>query len=265
MDLDRFKEINDTFGHHYGDLLLQQIGPRLRGILRTSDTVARLGGDEFGILLPTADSESAVAVAQQLLRILEAPFELDGERVEIGASIGIASYPAHGTDTATLLRRADVAMYVAKRGESGIVVYAAEQDHHSAERLALGGELRSAIENGELLLHFQPKLDLRDGSLVGVEALVRWQHPLRGFLPPSEFIPLAEQTGLIYPLTRWVLEAALRQNQAWRALGLDIPVAVNLSQALAPGPAIAGDGRQLARPLRRASPVRWCSRSPRAV
>ena len=123
VDLDRFKEINDTFGHHYGDLLLQQIGPRLRGILRTSDTVARLGGDEFGILLPTADSENAVAVAQQLLRILEAPFELDGERVEIGASIGIASYPAHGTDTATLLRRADVAMYVAKRGESGIVVY----------------------------------------------------------------------------------------------------------------------------------------------
>jgi diguanylate cyclase (GGDEF)-like protein/PAS domain S-box-containing protein len=230
VDLDRFKEINDTFGHHYGDLLRQQIGPRLRGILHTTDTVARLGGDEFGILLPTADSESAVAVAQQLLRVLEAPFELDGERVEIGASIGIASCPVHGTDTATLLRQADVAMYVAKRGESGIVVYTAEQDHHSAERLALGGELRSAIEHDELLLHFQPKLDLRDGSLVGVEALVRWQHPQRGFLPPSDFIPLAEQTGLIYPLTRWVLEAALRQNQAWRALGLDIPVAVNLSR-----------------------------------
>jgi diguanylate cyclase (GGDEF)-like protein len=230
LDLDRFKEINDTFGHQYGDLLRQQIGPRLRGILHTTDTVARLGGDEFGILLPTADSESAVAVAQQLLRVLEAPFELDGERVEIGASIGIASCPVHGTDTATLLRQADVAMYVAKRGESGIVVYTAEQDHHSAERLALGGELRSAIEHDELLLHFQPKLDLRDGSLVGVEALVRWQHPQRGFLPPSDFIPLAEQTGLIYPLTRWVLEAALRQNQAWRALGLDIPVAVNLSR-----------------------------------
>ena len=182
VDLDRFKEINDTFGHHHGDLLLQQIGPRLRGVLRESDTVARLGGDEFGILLPTTDAASAVSVSQQLLRILEAPFELDGQSVEIGASIGIASYPAHGSDAATLLRGADVAMYVAKRGESGVVVYAAEQDHYSAERLALGGELRRALENGELLLHYQPKLDMRDGSLVGVEALVRWKHPLRGFL-----------------------------------------------------------------------------------
>ncbi len=230
VDLDRFKEINDTFGHHYGDLLLQQIGPRLRGVLRESDTVARLGGDEFGIVLPTTDAASAVSVSQQLLRILEAPFDLDGQSVEIGASIGVASYPAHGSDAATLLRGADVAMYVAKRGESGVVVYAAEQDHYSAERLALGGELRRALENGELLLHFQPKLDMRDGSLVGVEALVRWQHPLRGFLPPSEFVPLAEQTGLIYPLTHWVLEAALRQHKAWRAQSLDIPVAVNLSR-----------------------------------
>src|SRR4029079_19173774 len=123
---------------------------------------------------------------RKLLRTLEAPFEVDGQRVEIGASIGIASYPLHGTHNATLLRRADVAMYVAKRGEVGVVVYTVEQDHHSAERLALGGELRTAIENGELLLHFQPKLDMRDGSLVGVEALVRWQHPLRGFLPPLE-------------------------------------------------------------------------------
>ena len=121
-------------------------------------------------------------------------------------------------------------MYVAKRGETGVVVYTQEQDHHSAERLALGGELRRAIDNSELLLHFQPKLDLRDGTLVGVEALVRWQHPLRGFLPPSEFIPLAEQTGLIYPLTRWVLDDALRQQQAWREKGLAIPVAVNLSR-----------------------------------
>ncbi|MDQ6670203.1 MAG: GGDEF domain-containing phosphodiesterase, partial [Chloroflexota bacterium] len=176
------------------------------------------------------DSGSAVAVAQQLLRILEAPFELDGQRVEIGASIGIASYPAHGSDTATLLRRADVAMYVAKRGESGIVIYTVEQDHHSADRLTLGGDLRRAIENSELLLHFQPKLDLRDGTLAGVEALVRWQHPLRGFLPPGEFISLAEQTGLIYPLTRWVLEAALRQQRAWHGMGMVLPVAVNLSR-----------------------------------
>jgi diguanylate cyclase len=230
IDLDRFKEINDTFGHHYGDLLLQQIGPRLRRVLRDSDTVARLGGDEFGIVLPTTNAEAALAVAQQLLRRLEAPFEVDGQTVEIGASIGIASYPTDGNDAATLLRLADVAMYVAKRGEHGIVVYAPEHDHYSAERLALGGELRGAIERNQLLLHFQPKLDLRDGTLVGVEALVRWQHPLRGFLPPSEFIPLAEQTGLIHPLTRWVLDAALRQHQAWLAMGLEVPVAVNLSR-----------------------------------
>jgi diguanylate cyclase (GGDEF)-like protein/PAS domain S-box-containing protein len=230
LDLDRFKEINDTFGHHYGDLLLQQIGPRIRNVLRTSDTVARLGGDEFGILLPGIDTDASAAVAQQLLQSLEAPFELEGQSFEIGASIGVAGYPGHGSDTATLLRRADVAMYVAKRGQTGVVVYTSEQDHYSARRLALGGELRRAIEQNELLLHFQPKLDLSTGTLVGVEALVRWQHSQRGFLPPSEFVPLAEQTGLIYPLTRWVLEAALRQHHAWRATGLDIPVAVNLSR-----------------------------------
>ncbi|HLZ30315.1 MAG TPA: amino acid permease [Chloroflexota bacterium] len=230
VDLDRFKEINDTFGHHYGDLLLQQIGPRLRGVLRAADTIARLGGDEFGILLPTTDAQNSFGVAQHLVEMLKAPFDLDGQMVEIDASIGIASYPTHGSDTATLLRLADVAMYVAKRAESGIVVYTEEQDHNSAEKLALGGELRRAIDNCELLLHFQPKLDMRAGTLVGVEALVRWQHPLRGFLPPDEFIPLAEQTGLIYPLTQWVLEAALRQHQTWREMGLDIPVAVNLSR-----------------------------------
>jgi diguanylate cyclase (GGDEF)-like protein/PAS domain S-box-containing protein len=230
IDLDRFKEINDTFGHHYGDSLLQQVGPRLRDGLRAVDTVARLGGDEFGILLPTLDTCAAESVAQMLLRRLEAPFELDGQSFDVGASIGVAGYPAHGDDAATLLRRADVAMYVAKRGQSNVVVYTPEQDHYSAERLALGGDMRRAIEHDELLVHFQPKLDLRDGTLVGVEALVRWQHPQRGFLPPAEFIPLAEEIGLIYPLTRWVLEAALRQHHAWRALGLDIPVAVNLSR-----------------------------------
>ncbi|HEV7662028.1 MAG TPA: EAL domain-containing protein, partial [Chloroflexota bacterium] len=230
VDLDRFKEINDTFGHHYGDVLLQQIGPRLRGLLRASDTIARLGGDEFGILLPATDATNAAAVAQLLLRTLEAPFDLDGQAVEIGASIGVASYPAHGDDAATLLRAADVAMYVAKRGDSGVMVYTIDQDHYSAERLALGGELRRALENDELLLHFQPKLDLRHGTLVGVEALVRWQSPVRGFLPPSEFIPLAEQTGLITPLTKWVLDAALRQQRAWRDAGMDLPVAINLSR-----------------------------------
>ncbi|HLZ28364.1 MAG TPA: EAL domain-containing protein, partial [Chloroflexota bacterium] len=230
VDLDRFKEINNTFGHRSGDLLLQQIGPRLRGVLRASDIVARLGGDEFGVVLPGTNTVDAVAVAQQLLCRFEASFEFDTQSFEIGARIGIAGYPAHGSDAAALLREADVAMSMAKQGEASIVVYTAEQDHYSAERLALGGELRRAIDRDELLLHFQPKLDLRTGNLAGVEALVRWQHPQRGFLPPDQFIPLAEQTGLIYVLTRWVLEAALRQHQAWSAMGLDIPVAVNLSR-----------------------------------
>ena len=230
VDLDRFKEINDTFGHHHGDLLLQQVGPRLAAMVRASDTVARLGGDEFALLLPGADAEGAVRIAHHLLTKLEEPFQFNGQSFEIGASVGIAGYPAHGADAATLLRQADVAMYVAKRGDNRVAVYTVEQDHNSAERLALGGELRRALETGELRLHFQPKLDLRDGTLAGVEALVRWQHPQRGLLPPLEFISLAEETGLIYPLTRWVLDAALQQQQVWRAMDLEIPVAVNLSR-----------------------------------
>jgi diguanylate cyclase (GGDEF)-like protein/PAS domain S-box-containing protein len=228
IDLDRFKEINDTFGHHYGDLLLQQIGPRLAGVLRASDTIARLGGDEFAVLLPGTSTASAVSIAEMLLRVLAAPFALDSQAVETGGSIGVASYPVHGNDAATLLRQADVAMYVAKRAQSGIVVYASEQDHYSAERLALGGELRLAIENNELILQYQPKLDLT-GRLAGVEALVRWRHPQRGIIAPDEFIGLAEHIGLIKPLTRWVLDAALQQCRTWLNTGLGIQVAVNVS------------------------------------
>ncbi|MDQ6669184.1 MAG: EAL domain-containing protein [Chloroflexota bacterium] len=228
IDLDRFKEINDTFGHHYGDVLLQQIGPRLRGVLRTSDTIARLGGDEFAVLLPATDSSNAVPIAELLLRVLAAPYLLDGQTVEISGSIGVAGYPAHGRDAETLLRQADVAMYAAKRTQSGLVVYAAEHDHHTADRLALGGELRLAIETDELVLQYQPKVDL-SGRLAGVEALVRWRHPQRGMIAPDEFIGLAEHIGLIKPLTRWVLDAALRQCRAWLNTGLEIPVAVNVS------------------------------------
>jgi diguanylate cyclase (GGDEF)-like protein/PAS domain S-box-containing protein len=228
IDLDRFKEVNDTFGHHHGDLLLQQVGPRLASVLRASDTIARLGGDEFGVLLPGTSADSAVSVAEMLLGVLAAPFVLEGQAVQIGGSIGVAGYPVHGNDAPTLLRQADVAMYVAKRAQTGIVVYAAEQDHHSAERLALGGELRLAIENNELVLQYQPKVDLT-GRLAGVEALVRWRHPQRGMIAPDEFIGLAEHIGLIKPLTRWVLDAALRQCRVWLNAGLAIQVAVNVS------------------------------------
>jgi diguanylate cyclase (GGDEF)-like protein len=229
MDLDRFKEVNDTFGHQYGDLLLEQLGRRLGGALRESDTVARLGGDEFAVLLPAASAELARQAADRLLAVLEEPFALGGLQLEIGASIGIALSPEHGTDADTLLRRADVAMYVAKRAGTGPVVYSAEQDQHSPSRLALVGELRRAIEHDELSLVYQPKVDYQSGRVNCVEALVRWEHPRHGLLGPDQFLPIAEQTGLIRPLARWVLEAALREAHRWFKAGLDISVAVNLS------------------------------------
>ncbi len=230
MDLDRFKDVNDTLGHHTGDELLQQVGVRLRSALRASDTVARMGGDEFAVVLPLAGhAEDASRVAQTLVLALEQPFTLAGHAVSIGASVGIAMYPEHGSDVKTLLRHADVAMYVAKRGGSGHAVYQWEQDVHGPDRLSMIGELRAAIERDELILHYQPKVSLRTGRCDRVEALVRWQHPLRGLIPPDDFIPLAEQTGLIKPLTQWVLHAALRQCRAWQDSGLDISVGVNLS------------------------------------
>jgi diguanylate cyclase (GGDEF)-like protein/PAS domain S-box-containing protein len=230
MDLDRFKDVNDTLGHHTGDELLQQVGARLRGILRASDTVARMGGDEFAVVLPLArHADVAARVAESLVQALEQPFTLAGHAVSVGVSIGIAMYPEHGVDVKTLLRHADVAMYVAKRGGSGHAVYAWEQDVHDPDRLSLIGELRAAIEHSELVLHYQPKLSLRTGFCDRVEALVRWQHPQRGLIPPDNFIPLAEQTGLIKPLTHWVIREALRQCRAWQDVGLNIAVGVNLS------------------------------------
>ncbi|HXT35190.1 MAG TPA: EAL domain-containing protein [Chloroflexota bacterium] len=232
MDLDRFKEINDTFGHQQGDKLLRQVGARLRDTLRAADTVARLGGDEFAILLPAAGAAGAVTVAAAILRALDQPFVLEGYSMTLGASIGITLAPDHGQDAITLLRRADVAMYTAKRDAGGYALYTTEQDQYSPDRLGLTGELRQAIEQDGLCLHYQPKVDLRTGRLDGVEALVRWPHPDRGLLPPDKFIPLAEHTGLIAPLSRWVLATALRQCRAWRDEGLEIRVAVNLSARL---------------------------------
>jgi diguanylate cyclase (GGDEF)-like protein len=230
MDLDHFKEINDTLGHHMGDLLLEEVARRLKRALRDSDTVARLGGDEFGVLLPRVESaQDASLVAQNLLVHLREPFELEGMRLEIDASIGLALHPMHGEDNETLQQRADIAMYSAKQSGRGHAIFEPELDRHSPRRLALAGGLRSAIGEGQIQLYFQPKADLRTGRVMGVEALARWDHPEFGIVGPAEFVPIAEQTGLITPLTSFVLDAALRQARSWKDAGLELSVAVNLS------------------------------------
>lgn len=228
-DLDGFKELNDTLGHHAGDLLLQQIGPRVLDALRDTDTLARLGGDEFAVFLPSCDGEAAVAAVKRIEAVLDEPFMVRGLNIHVEASIGVATFPDHADDVDTLLRRADVAMYQAKKERTGWEVYAPERDLHSRDRLGLLGELRVAIAKRELELHYQPKVDLSSGEVPGVEALVRWHHPTRGLLGPGQFIPLAEHTALMRPLTLLVLDMALAQSRQWREAGLDLSVAVNLS------------------------------------
>jgi diguanylate cyclase (GGDEF)-like protein/PAS domain S-box-containing protein len=231
MDLDRFKEINDTLGHHYGDQLLIELALRLGSVLRASDSVARLGGDEFGILV-TQITESANDLEQTLEKIraaLEHPFQVDGLPLHVEASIGVARYPEHGRDVDLLLQRADVAMYLAKDSGTPHAIYTAELDHHDTASLTLLAELPRALRNRELALQYQPKLDVHTGKLAGIEALVRWQHPSRGLIPPGDFVPAAEKTGLIQPLTRYVLDEALGQLARWLLLGHEITVAVNLS------------------------------------
>jgi diguanylate cyclase (GGDEF)-like protein len=231
IDLDRFKEVNDTMGHEQGDRLLVDVATRLRGVLRGSDILARLGGDEFAVLAALPNRGALGEVATRLRTALSRPFDLGGVAIELGASLGIAVQPDHGDDVSTLLRHADVAMYEAKRATTGIETYDPERDPYSPERLALLGELRRALDNDELVLFFQPKVALQSGETIGVEALVRWQHPERGLLGPGEFLGLAERTGLIAYITRWVLDAAVRQCGEWRAEGIDLPVAVNLAAA----------------------------------
>jgi len=228
MDLDRFKDINDTLGHQYGDKVLQQVSTRMRTALRESDTIARLGGDEFAILLPNTSLAQAKAIANKLLRIVEEPFVIGEQVLHVGGSIGITLYPQHGEDEVALLQRADVAMYVAKRGHHGSAVYDPSVDQHSLRNLALLGELRGAIDRNQLLLHYQPKVNLKTGKVYGVESLVRWQHPRHGLMHPDEFVPLAEQTGLIAPLSQWALKEGLKTSREYFSeLGLDM--AVNLS------------------------------------
>ncbi len=228
LDLDNFKEINDTFGHQIGDGLLGQVGPRLRNQLEADDLIARLGGDEFGILLLDADADRAIKVADALLRV-ERPFVIDGHPFEMTASIGIAIFPQHGSTAETLLRRADVAMYVAKRSGNCYALYRPEDDPYDASRLVLQADLRRAISLNEIILYYQPQVAMATGAVSGLEALARWHHGQRGWVPPVEFIPVAERMGLIKPLTAYLMELAARQIVAWQAAGISIPVAVNVS------------------------------------
>jgi diguanylate cyclase (GGDEF)-like protein len=230
IDLDRFKEINDTLGHHIGDVLLQQIGPRLEAVLRRDDTIARLGGDEFAVLLhDVADQATAMDVADRMLEALEQSFTLADVVLDIDASIGIALHPEHGDDIDGLLQRADVAMYLAKETRSGYQVYSAERDPYSPKRLSLLHEMRQAIETGQFVLHFQPQSSLTSGRVIGVETLIRWQHPEHGLLPPDLFIPIAERSGLSKPLTLYVLDQSLAQVRRWHDEGFHISAAVNLT------------------------------------
>jgi diguanylate cyclase (GGDEF)-like protein len=228
MDLDRFKEINDTMGHHAGDRLLQLVASRLRGTLRGTDTVARLGGDEFALILPTTDTDGAILAARKVLQELALPFVVDGRSLTIHASIGIARFPEHGSSAEILLQKADIAMYLAKADGSGVAVYAPDRDRDTHGRLAFVSDLTQAIAQDEFFVEYQPILHLGTARVLGVEALVRWNHPQQGHLLPGDFIPLAERSGLVLPLTTLVLDKALGSwPNTERATPLT--VAVNLS------------------------------------
>jgi len=229
MDLDRFKEINDTLGHPAGDRVLRLVGARLLEATRDTDTVARLGGDEFAVILPDVDIDDALAVADKLQSRVATVIASDGVALHVEGSIGIAMAPQHGDDPVTLLKRADVAMYRAKQLSVGVSTYSSENDHNGVGRVTYSAALRRGIDEDQLVLHYQPKIDLRTGRMTGVEALVRWQHPSFGLVEPDDFIPLAERTGLIRPLTRRVLTLALAQARRWQDQGRVLPVAVNVS------------------------------------
>ena len=229
VDLDHFKEINDTLGHHVGDALIKAVGERLSTLVREADTVARLGGDEFALVATGADEAAACELAARIGRSLRDPFLVAGISLDVNASIGIALAPLHGEDSETLLRRADVALYTAKESRGCYALYSPDADLHTPQRLALLGDLRRGIDNDELTLHYQPQCDVRTGQVVGVEALVRWQHPELGLLTPDQFISTAENTGLIEPLTMRVLEIAIDQLAHWLRDGFALRMAVNLS------------------------------------
>ena len=229
MDLDCFKDVNDTLGHHFGDRLLHELGTRLRECVRSSETVARLGGDEFGFLLTGVDTRETAALVERVQAVLSEPFTVHGMPLEIEASIGIAIYPEHGAGVDELLQHADVAMYVAKRTGARSAVYDADEDSNTRTRLTIGGELRRALAHRELALFYQPQVELATGTVTGVEAMLGWQHPTHGLLAPEALRPIAERAGLIDGLTRYVVEGALRQRAQWQREGYQWPVAVNVS------------------------------------
>lgn len=229
LDIARLKEVNDTLGHYFGDLVIQEVGKRITLTLRASDTVARLGGDEFAILLPGDDKQSVTCAIEKIQKAMESPVLVGGDPLDIEVNIGVAVYPEHGEDPTVLLSHVDMAMRMAKSEVSGLCIYESNHDLYSRRRLSLLGELRQAIVGNELVLYYQPQIDIASGRITGVEALVRWPRTADDMVSPVEFIPLAEQTGLIRPLTLWVLEEAVRQCKRWRAAKVDLKVSVNLS------------------------------------
>lgn len=232
LDIDGFKHINETLGHFSGDQLLCQVVSRLQVMVRKSDTLARLGADEFAILLDmNSHTKTVLNIVKKIRKIFLEPFTIEGLSLEVMASIGIAFFPDHGKEADTIIQRANLALFEAKQDTKKFIIYTNELDKNSPERLTMMGELRQAIDNNELRIHYQPKINLKKGRVSSVEALVRWQHPEHGFMPPDEFIPLAERTGLIRPLTTWVLNHALKQTEQWHKQNLKLGVAVNLSPA----------------------------------
>ena len=229
MDLNHFKEINDTLGHLAGDEVLRQVAQRLRDVLRQSDTLARLGGDEFAILLSDAQDTEAAArkVVQNILNCFVEPFWFQKNELYLGVSIGIAVFPDHGDDAGALMSRADVTMYAAKNTDAGYLFYDPKTDPHTKQRLQLSSDLRHALERNEFVLYYQPQIDIQNGSIIGVEALIRWNHPEQGMIFPDQFIPFAESTGLIGPITEWVLHAAITQCKTWQAGGTELRIAIN--------------------------------------
>ncbi|MDO8704183.1 MAG: EAL domain-containing protein [Sulfuricaulis sp.] len=242
MDLDRFKDINDTLGHPAGDRILVEVAQRLQSVLRDTDTLARLGGDEFAVLLPDVRDgrKTADKIVKKIMHGLGAPFMIGDNELYLELGIGVALYPEHGEDAALLMSRADVAMYGTKNRDVSYLYYDAALDPNTQQRLQLAGELRHAVAREEFTLHYQPKIDIETGLVTGAEALIRWNHPDRGLIPPDQFIPLAERTGMIRPITYWVIESATQQCQTWREAGWPLRVAVNISGRAFQDPAFVG-------------------------